>query len=366
MRILLLSAYDALSHQYWRKGLVGAFPEYDWTVLTLPARYFSWRLRGNSLSWAFGEREVLKGKYNLLICTSMTDLSALKGMVPELAKVPSICYFHENQFAYPASRHQQKSVEPLILNLYTALAADQVLFNTGYNRETFLNGARSLLKKLPDYVPDDVVDVIQEKSAVLPVPLPEEVFPEGQPARGKVLEVLFNHRWEYDKAPERMFSALKHLKERNVPFWLHVVGQRFRQIPSVFNEIREQLAGHISQWGYIDSIEEYRRLLQRADVVLSTAIHDFQGIAILEAVAAGCQPLVPDRLAYPELFAKRFRYPSFELDPAREAIVIADRLEAMAIARENGEALTAPDVRGLSWRALKPCYRQWIEDVAAR
>ncbi len=28
MKILLLSAYDALSHQYWRKGLVGAFPEY--------------------------------------------------------------------------------------------------------------------------------------------------------------------------------------------------------------------------------------------------------------------------------------------------------------------------------------------------
>ncbi len=103
MKILLLSAYDALSHQYWRKGLVRAFPEYDWTVLTLPPRYFSWRLRGNSLTWAYSKREVLSAGYDLLICTSMTDLSALKGMVPALANVPVLCYFHENQFAYPAS-----------------------------------------------------------------------------------------------------------------------------------------------------------------------------------------------------------------------------------------------------------------------
>ncbi len=89
MRILLFSAYDALSHQYWRKGLVNAFPEYDWTVLTLPPRFFSWRLRGNSMTWAFSERDVLIAGYGLLICTSMTDLSALKGMVPELAKIPT-------------------------------------------------------------------------------------------------------------------------------------------------------------------------------------------------------------------------------------------------------------------------------------
>ncbi len=60
MKILLLSAYDAMSHGYWRKGLMNAFPENDWTVLTLPPRYISWRLRGNSLSWAWGERDTSK------------------------------------------------------------------------------------------------------------------------------------------------------------------------------------------------------------------------------------------------------------------------------------------------------------------
>jgi len=95
MRILLLSAYDAHSHRRWRQGLVAAFPEWRWTVLTLPPRFFSWRVRGNSLSWAFSERETLEQSYDVLVATSMTDLSALKGLVPALV------YCHENQFAYP-------------------------------------------------------------------------------------------------------------------------------------------------------------------------------------------------------------------------------------------------------------------------
>ncbi|MFC6979090.1 tRNA-queuosine alpha-mannosyltransferase domain-containing protein [Microbulbifer taiwanensis] len=53
---MLLSAYDADSHKRWRRGLVAAIPEWQWTQLTLPPRYFSWRIRGNSLSWGRGRR----------------------------------------------------------------------------------------------------------------------------------------------------------------------------------------------------------------------------------------------------------------------------------------------------------------------
>ena len=127
MRILLLSAYDAHSHRRWRQGLVDAFPDWQWTVLTLPPRNFLWRIRGNSLSWAFAERETLLQPYDLLVATSMTDLAALKGMVPALAKVPAMVYCHENQFAYPDQRELQ-SMEPEFVSLYAVLAAERVLF----------------------------------------------------------------------------------------------------------------------------------------------------------------------------------------------------------------------------------------------
>ncbi|WP_062260893.1 tRNA-queuosine alpha-mannosyltransferase domain-containing protein [Endozoicomonas arenosclerae] len=366
MKILLLSAYDAMSHGYWRKGLVDTFPEYDWTVLTLTPRYFNWRLRGNSLSWALGEREVLEAGYDLLVCTSMTDLSALKGMMPALSRIPTLCYFHENQFAYPQADTQHKSVEPKILNLYTALAADQVLFNTAYNRETFLKGVDQLLKKLPDHIPPGVVERLRECSAVLPVPLPDVVFKQHSSAfLDEPLQIVWNHRWEYDKSPERFFQALGFLKEKGVSFKVHVVGQSFRKVPEVFASAKVEFADEIGSWGYVETVEEYRTLLQSSDVVVSTAIHDFQGIAILEAVAAGCYPLVPDRLAYPELFPARHRYGSFENSPEKEARLLADGLAELAAMKAGGEELAAPDVQGLSWHSLRPCYQEWLEQLGS-
>ena len=44
-RVLLLSPYDAMSHRYWREGLKNTFTEYEWVELTLPPRYFNWRIR---------------------------------------------------------------------------------------------------------------------------------------------------------------------------------------------------------------------------------------------------------------------------------------------------------------------------------
>ena len=65
-RILLLSAYEAHSHRQWRSTLCDMFPEHYWTCLSLPPRHFAWRVRGNSLSWAFNHRQTLTDNYDLL------------------------------------------------------------------------------------------------------------------------------------------------------------------------------------------------------------------------------------------------------------------------------------------------------------
>lgn len=363
MRILLLSAYDADSHQYWRKGLVTHFPEHQWTVLSLPARYFSWRLRGNSLSWAFGESaHLLQQPYDLIIATSMTDLSSLRGFVPALGQIPTLLYFHENQFAYPESGKEFKSVEPKILNVYSALAADHIAFNTHYNRNTFIEGASALLKKLPDQVPAGLAEQLQQNSSVLAVPLNDDCYLTAQPKTGP-LHIVWNHRWEFDKGPELLYNAIKSLDSEGANVTLSIVGQQFRRYPEAFNNIKMQFPSLLKHCGFIESATQYRQLLQNVDVVLSTALHDFQGIAVLEAVAAGALPVIPNRLAYQELFGEQYRYFSQDqkTDVNKETSSLVDMLKKLATLKENNTLPTAPNVDAFNWQHLKPKYQELMD-----
>lgn len=364
MRILLLSAYDAASHQRWRQGLVQALPAWDWTVLTLPPRHFAWRIRGNPLSWMFEQHHILSQPYDLVVATSMVDLVTLRGLLPSLAALPSIMYFHENQFAYPVRQTDQRErVHFWLHNVYNALCADRVVFNSEFNQNTFLTGVQTLLQRLPDHAPLDAVSVLQQKSEVIPVPVEDFFFAPRTCSPTGPLAILWNHRWEYDKAPERLFLALRHLQDQNIEFHLHLVGQQFRQQPPCFAEARKSLAPHIQTWGYVPSREEYVALLRRCDVVVSTALHEFQGLALLEAVASGCIPLAPDRLAYCEWIPALHRYPSHLGDAETESLGLSHALLRCAVELTKLRQQPALSVHHLSWRNMTEAYRRLLWKV---
>ncbi|NIB43288.1 DUF3524 domain-containing protein [Pseudomaricurvus alkylphenolicus] len=375
MKILLLSAYHADSHQRWCDGMIKAMPEHQWTLLDLPPRYFSWRVRGNSLSWAFSERQHLERSYDLVIATSMVDLSALRGFVPALGQIPTLVYFHENQFAYPVTDNAHPSVEPQILNLYTALCADVVAFNSNYNRRTFLQGVEELLRRLPDKLPLGLVERLRQRSRVLPVPLEDDLFvaakgkePAVEHKQGeelwpfdsaeRPLRLLWAARWEYDKGPDLLLLTLRQLREREIPFQLCLMGQKFRTIPREFETIEKQFSHELVQYGYETSGARYRRWLRSADVVLSTARHEFQGLAVLEAIAAGCLPVLPDTLAYPELVDSHYLY-GVAGDLASQASAAMERIQALA---EEG---SAPDVCRFAWANQRRPYRQLFEELVS-
>ena len=327
-RILLLSAYDAGSHQRWREQLVASQPEFHWEVLALPPRFFRWRIRGNALTWL--QEPALKADYDLLIVTSMVDLASLKGFHPHLARTPTILYMHENQFAYPDSGKQHASAEPKIVNLYSAVAADQVLFNSAWNRDSFLEGASRFLDKIPDGLPEGLISSIRAKSLVVPVPIEDRLFLDrGGAFNAQCPHLLWNHRWEYDKAPERLLRLLDALAAGGQDFRLSVVGEQFRNQPQAFGLIHERYRERIIHWGFLESRGEYDRLLAEADVAISTALHDFQGLSVLEAMASGCLALTPDRLAYPEYVPAKQRYTSYPDDPGAEADAAAAVLQQL-------------------------------------
>lgn len=364
-RILLLSAYHAASHDYWLQGLLKAFPGYHWKVLTLPPRYFNWRIRGNPLSWIAAESATLSLDYDLLIATSTVDLATLKGLVPSLAQCPTAVYFHENQFAYPPSpQTRQQRVEPQMVNLYAALAADQLWFNSAFNRDSFIAGCQALMRALPDHLPDaQWIAALGERASVLPVPL-QAVDVRPKTASG-TLRVVWNHRWEYDKGIETFCAAINLLCERGIELELTLLGQRFRQCPAAMESLIQRLESGrdsvtLTNNRFIDDRDDYLRVLAGQDVVLSTALHDFQGLAVMEAVQAGCLPLLPDRLCYPEFFASEYLYAANADSGEAEALV--DKLShwiAQAASRPP-----IPELSALEWPTLRAVYQQRIEALS--
>jgi len=367
MRILMLSAYDADSHRYWRQGLIKHLDEFHWTQLTLPPRFFSWRIRGNPLSWYFEQHEILNRHYDLIIATSMVDLATLKGIIPNLSSIPTLVYFHENQFDYPPNAGKHSNLEGQMVNLYTALAADRIVFNSEYNKNSFFHGIKALIKKLPDHAPIQVIDCLKRKTDVLPVPVDDAVFETHSsrvPQQDCIL--VWNHRWEYDKSPQRLYLVLRLLKSKNGAFKINILGQQFQNSPDVFEKMEMEFPSHLAHFGYIENRWEYYRILRQSDVAISTAIHEFQGIAILEAVASGCIPLAPNRLSYPEIFPERFLYPSYPDDENREAEILAERLLSLIEQHKHSKLPNPPDIENFSWRQLKDGYRNLIKETANR
>ena len=352
------------------------FADWDWQILTLPPRHFSWRVRGNPLYWSLHERELLAADYDLLVATSMVDLATLRGLVPELATLPVILYFHENQFGYPQNQPQARSqnlLEAQMVSLYASLAADCMVFNSAYNQDTFLSGCDALLSKLPDKVPPGIVSTLRAKSRVIPVPLKHSITTREKgaarwPAQqdqfpDRPLRILWVGRFEYDKGGDNLLLCLRALQRQGLNYELAVVGQQFRNSPAAFSDIAEEFGHCLVQFGYIESRDEYQDILAGADIVLSTAIHEFQGLAILEAVTAACLPAVPNRLVYPEILPAGNCYPSFPQDPAREAEGAAALVSQLADQIKRG-SIVAPDVSRFSARQLEPIYRDLFTSLS--
>jgi len=119
--------------------------------------------------------------------------------------------------------------------------------------------------------------------------------------------VLWNHRWEYDKNPDEFFKALRALAGDGVPFRLAVLGENFSQVPVVFFKAKDALGDRVVQFGYSEGFDTYARWIQSADILPVTSNQDFFGASVVEAVYCGCRPLLPERLAYPELIPEKSR-----------------------------------------------------------
>ncbi|MCP4708725.1 MAG: DUF3524 domain-containing protein [Planctomycetes bacterium] len=331
MHILALEAYDGGSHKQFLDGLI-ANSRHNFARYGLPARKWKWRMRGAAIYFArLIEKEMAKGiltggAVDLIFTSDMTSVADLKALLPEsLMGKPIICYFHENQLTYPLVDDSERDFQYGFTNITSCLAANEAWFNSRYHLDSFLQGVKDLLRKMPDYVPENITNTIINRSKVMPLGLSDSLFVnktndhqfcrESSPPTVEYYPpadshppptLLWNHRWEYDKNPEEFFEVLFDLDRTGVEFRLIVAGENFRTAPPIFEAARKTLTANIVHFGYVENRGEYEKLLVRSDIVVSTARHEFYGLSVLEAMAARCYPLLPNRLSYPGLIPVSF------------------------------------------------------------
>jgi glycosyltransferase involved in cell wall biosynthesis len=349
--LLLLEPYYGGSHRAFLEGLQRQLP-FSCNLLTLPARKWKWRMR--LAAPLFADELHKSTPVDAVLCSTFLDVAALRGLGPAwLRQVPVLTYFHENQFAYPVQTADERDLHFALTNLTTALASDRLAFNSDHNLKTFLQGAAQLGKLGCDFKGQDWQDRIIAKTEVLPPGCDfGEIDAERRQPAGGAPVILWNHRWEHDKDPETFFRALYRLDQAGIDFKLIVLGQSFRQQPPVFAEAAARLAHRILHFGFVSSRRAYIRWLKVGDLVVSTARHEFFGLAVIEAVRAGCRPLLPNRLSYPELFPAEFLYEEDELYHRLTEEILAFNPLAAAQARD----LT----NRFSWPAMASRYHQWL------
>ncbi|MCP3872336.1 MAG: DUF3524 domain-containing protein [Desulfobacteraceae bacterium] len=303
MKILFLEPFFGGSHKDFALGFK-AHSCHDVTLVTLPDRFWKWRMRGAALYFVNQIKDF--SKFDVIFTTDMLDLTDLLALAGK--KMPPVLnYFHENQMSYPLAPNQKRDFHLGFTNITSALAADAVFFNSKFHFDDFIGAATQLIKQMPDVRPAWAIEQIKEKTQV--------VYPGCWFETGKMIFndrdrkhplIIWNHRWEHDKNPEFFFEALTLLKEKNINFSLALLGEKYDIFPKIFKQAKDQFKDEIKVYGYIESKDEYLSWLKKGSIVVSCANQENFGISIVEAVRFGCIPLLPDRLSYPEIMPQNF------------------------------------------------------------
>jgi glycosyltransferase involved in cell wall biosynthesis len=323
--LLYVEPWHGGSHRRWFAGYQ-AHSRLRSQVLGLAPRHWKWRMVGSALHLA--ERCYARGlRPKAILASDMLHLSAFLGHCWRLdpmmlqgsressskhSRVPVHLYFHENQLTHPVSpkdRGPRQDRIPAWIHVDSCLAADRIWFNSAFHLRSFFAALPEYLSTLPGRGRLDPAQLaaLEARSAVLPMGMDWPASGEDPPLAPDVRRwhrrnpiLLWNHRWTFDKAPDRFARTLIELAPKH-PFRLILLGAEGgdAELLEWRNRLADALGDRLLHAGKA-SPETYAEWLRQADVLPVCSEHDFFGQSVVEALHAGAVPLLPRRLAYPE------------------------------------------------------------------
>ena len=268
MRVYLLEPYFAGSHRQWAEGY-RAHSAHEVHLITHEGQFWKWRLQGGLVTLAEELREAIDrhGPPDALLGTSMVDLAGLLGLARrDLGGVPTMLYMHENQATYPAMGRTRRDPAHVLTNWVAVLAADAVAFNSAYHRDAFFAALPRFLGSFPDRHHSHLLEGAEAKCTVLPVGIDLRRLDTVPGDRTEPPLVLWNHRWDPDKAPDLFLDALAALATAGAGFRVALAGERFVKQDDEHVTAVEALGDRVVAASHLPEAE-YREVLARAEAI---------------------------------------------------------------------------------------------------
>jgi hypothetical protein len=262
-----------------------------WNVLKLPARRIERRLSAAAQWFAEILQRHSVGSVDVLFTSEAINLAEFYRLVPNLARKPSIVYFHENEL--PDPRHASGSAVELV-NLITGAAAEEVWFNSLYHLKTFLGKATALVNRYTELSGSSPLPELTRKAQLVHPPVDLDVLRlvREQSSLQRDPRTIILEAGGSDLAPlKHLLGVLKRREER---FTLLTLGNPADIPPEIPHTPIDPS----------DETAEARAALE-AGLFISLrhgATADYQAV---RAMVAGCWPLLPDQGVYPELLPPR-------------------------------------------------------------
>jgi len=361
MRIALVEPYLGGSHATWALGYE-QHSAHDVFVVSHTDRFWKWRMHGAhvTLAAALQQEVARRGPVDVVVGSSMLNAAGFLGLTRGfLGSSRFALFMHENQLGYPLSPRDKVDLSYPMINWTSMVAADRVVFNSAFHRDEWFAALPGFLRQFPDYQQHQMIPQVRARSQVLPIGMDLQRLDALVRSEAAVPRILWNQRWEYDKGPEELAAAITELDDRGVEFEMVLAGEQFPTDPEVFVELRRRLGPRMVHYGFA-ALDEYSRLLADADIVLSTAHHEYFGISITEAIYAGAFPLLPNRLVYPERIPADTHQRCLYDDPAD----LVTKLEWAATNRKEAGAIgnaLKPEMAVFDWSIVAPQYDAVLE-----
>lgn len=363
MKFLFIETFSVGSHALFANGLAeNSVHTID--VIEMPGENFRWRMLGAALYLADHiDADYAIDTYDGLIVSDLFNLTDFKTLMGEKCP-PVLVYFHENQLTYPRPPGDKSVFLLGMINITTALAADRVLFNSETHKEAFLEAVPEFLNRGRDFTPMGVAEKIRKKSKVLypGISLLPPLAADFQKRTSPPL-IIWNHRWGFDKNHQLFFHVLETLQDQGFDFRLALMGENFGKIPEEFEQAQAIFDDKIVQFGYVPSRAEYIRWLKQGSIVISTAIQENFGMSVIEAMIAGCLPLLPDRLSYPEILPEPF-HDQFLYKNKYDLIEKLAGIISDVTACEDTRKDLVREMQSFLWENVAASYDRELEKIA--